>query len=42
MAISSEDLDIFYGFKLEGCLRQDTQTRHGIFDTLAWGLLKNI
>lgn len=27
-------------FKLEGCLRQHTKTRNGIFDTLAWGLLK--
>ena len=28
------------GFKLEGCLRQHTKTRNGIFDTLVWGLLK--
>ncbi len=28
-------------FKLEGCLRQHTRTRNGIFDTLAWGLLKS-
>jgi [ribosomal protein S5]-alanine N-acetyltransferase len=27
-------------FKLEGCLRQHTRTRNGIFDTLSWGLLK--
>lgn len=28
------------GFKIEGCLRQYTRTRNGIFDTLVWGLLK--
>ena len=28
-------------FKLEGCLRQHTKTRNGLFDTLAWGLLKS-
>ena len=28
------------GFKLEGCLRQHTTTRNGIFNTLVWGLLK--
>ena len=28
-------------FKLEGCLRQDTRTKNGIFDTLIWGLLKD-
>ncbi|MBE9178032.1 GNAT family N-acetyltransferase [Oculatella sp. LEGE 06141] len=28
------------GFKLEGCLRQHTKTRSGVFDTFAWGLLK--
>ncbi|MBW4686048.1 MAG: GNAT family N-acetyltransferase [Komarekiella atlantica HA4396-MV6] len=27
-------------FKLEGCLRQHTRTRNGIFNTLAYGLLK--
>lgn len=27
-------------FKLEGCLKQHTKTRNGLFDTLAWGLLK--
>ncbi len=27
-------------FTLEGCLRQHTKTRNGLFDTLAWGLLK--
>ncbi|NJO76458.1 MAG: GNAT family N-acetyltransferase [Leptolyngbyaceae cyanobacterium RM1_406_9] len=27
-------------FKLEGCLRQHTKTRNGVFDTFAWGLLK--
>ena len=27
-------------FKLEGCLRQHTKTQNGLFDTLAWGLLK--
>ncbi|WP_017301311.1 GNAT family N-acetyltransferase [Nodosilinea nodulosa] len=28
-------------FSLEGCLRQHTRTRNGIFDTLIWGLLKS-
>lgn len=28
-------------FKLEGCLRQDERTQNGIFDSLAWGLLKS-
>ena len=28
-------------FKLEGCLRQHTKTRNGLFDTLVWGLLKS-
>lgn len=28
-------------FKLEGCLRQHTRTRNGIFDTFVWGLLKS-
>ena len=27
-------------FKLEGCLRQHTKTQNGIFNTLAYGLLK--
>ena len=27
-------------FTLEGCLRQHTKTRNGLFDVLAWGLLK--
>ncbi|MBE9155683.1 GNAT family N-acetyltransferase [Nodosilinea sp. LEGE 06152] len=27
-------------FRLEGCLRQHTKTRNGVFDTLAWGLLQ--
>ncbi len=27
-------------FTLEGCLRQHTKTRNGLFDTLTWGLLK--
>lgn len=30
-----------HNFKLEGRLRQHTKTRNGIFDTLAWGLLKD-
>ncbi len=28
-------------FTLEGCLRQHTKTRNGLFDVLAWGLLKS-
>jgi [ribosomal protein S5]-alanine N-acetyltransferase len=28
-------------FKLEGCLKQHTKTRNGVFDTLSWGLLKD-
>ncbi|MBV6624584.1 MAG: GNAT family N-acetyltransferase [Rivularia sp. (in: Bacteria)] len=28
-------------FTLEGCLRQHTKTRNGLFDTLVWGLLKS-
>ena len=28
-------------FTLEGCLRQHTKTRNGLFDILAWGLLKS-
>jgi [ribosomal protein S5]-alanine N-acetyltransferase len=28
-------------FKLEGCLRQHERTQNGIFNTLAWGLLKD-
>jgi [ribosomal protein S5]-alanine N-acetyltransferase len=29
------------GFKREGCLRQHERTKKGIFDVLAWGLLKS-
>jgi RimJ/RimL family protein N-acetyltransferase len=28
-------------FTLEGCLRQHTKTRNGLFDVLCWGLLKS-
>ena len=28
-------------FTLEGCFRQHTKTRNGLFDVLAWGLLKS-